>query len=205
VSDPVNHPKHYNAGKFEVIDVIDDWKLGFALGNTVKYIARAAHKGSELEDLKKAAWYLNHRIEELSGSANDHYLCPFCKSLSFGKRANAEEVFCTCGATVKWSSKIDVDSTEREQLCKLTLKLMNMTDTTKLEDALRDLELAMRFVMRHEERNPTHLLLTKDEQGCVACGADSESLTSLTTVGRFDEVTCKDCRVAYFKFLRTGT
>jgi len=69
MSDSINHPKHYNAGKFEVIDVIDDWKLGFALGNTVKYIARAAHKGSELEDLKKAAWYLNHRIEELETPA----------------------------------------------------------------------------------------------------------------------------------------
>jgi len=65
VSDSVNHPKHYNAGRFEVIDVIDDWKLGFALGNTVKYIARAAHKGSELEDLRKARWYLNHEIERL--------------------------------------------------------------------------------------------------------------------------------------------
>lgn len=63
--DSVNRPKHYNAGKFEVIDVIDDWKLGFALGNAVKYIARAAHKGRELEDLRKAAWYLKHRIEEL--------------------------------------------------------------------------------------------------------------------------------------------
>lgn len=64
-NDSVNHPKHYNTGKIEVITAIDEWKLGFALGNTIKYIARAAHKGSELEDLKKARWYLNHRIEQL--------------------------------------------------------------------------------------------------------------------------------------------
>lgn len=65
--DTVNHPAHYNAGKFEVIDVIEDWQLGFHLGNTVKYIARAKHKGSELEDLRKAAWYLNRKIKTLEG------------------------------------------------------------------------------------------------------------------------------------------
>lgn len=190
----VDHPSHYGGADnpYEAIKVIDAWQLGFALGNTVKYIARAAHKGSELEDLKKAQWYLNHRIEQLGGAKpkkiaerhwyelaerlmlltktesveaalefiagamrtrgrlelhhayknnderspytacglsiddsvmcgrdvlisvdcpnclawlNPTYRCPFCKSLSFGKRANAEEVFCTCGATVKWPLK----------------------------------------------------------------------------------------------------
>ncbi len=67
-SDKVNHPSHYNAGQFEVIDVIEDWSLGFHLGNTVKYIARAPHKGTELEDLKKARWYLNRYIDILEGS-----------------------------------------------------------------------------------------------------------------------------------------
>ena len=59
----VNHPSHYNKGKYEVIDVIEDWKLGFNLGNTVKYISRADHKGKTIEDLKKAQWYLNREIE----------------------------------------------------------------------------------------------------------------------------------------------
>lgn len=61
----VNHPKHYNMGKFEVIDVIEDWQLGFCEGNAIKYIARAKHKGNELEDLRKAAWYLQHAIKKL--------------------------------------------------------------------------------------------------------------------------------------------
>jgi len=61
----VNHPKHYNLGKFEVIDVIEDWRLDFHLGNTVKYIARAGHKDAALQDLKKARWYLDRRIEQL--------------------------------------------------------------------------------------------------------------------------------------------
>jgi hypothetical protein len=63
MSDSVDHPTHYNSGSIEVIDAIEDWKLGFHEGNVVKYVARAQHKGRELEDLKKAAWYLNRLIE----------------------------------------------------------------------------------------------------------------------------------------------
>ena len=65
MSDAVNHPAHYNAGRFEVIDVIEDWRLGFSLGNAVKYIARSEHKGKKLEDLKKARWYLDREIQNL--------------------------------------------------------------------------------------------------------------------------------------------
>lgn len=63
--DPVNHPQHYTAGRFEVIDVIEDWGLGFNLGNVVKYVARSSHKGTEIQDLEKAAWYLARRIAQL--------------------------------------------------------------------------------------------------------------------------------------------
>lgn len=64
-SDSVNHPSHYNMGGIEVIDAIEAWGLGFHLGNTVKYVARAEHKGKKLEDLKKARWYLDREIERL--------------------------------------------------------------------------------------------------------------------------------------------
>ena len=60
--DPINHPKHNTHGKFEVIDVIEDCKLGFNLGNAIKYIARADHKEDKLQDLKKAKWYLDREI-----------------------------------------------------------------------------------------------------------------------------------------------
>lgn len=68
INDQVNHPSHYTHGNIEVIDAIEDWKLGFHEGNVVKYVARAGHKGGpekQIEDLKKAAWYLNRRIEQL--------------------------------------------------------------------------------------------------------------------------------------------
>jgi len=65
----VNHPNHYGGKEnpYEAIKVIDAWELGFSLGNTVKYISRAGKKGSdkELEDLRKALWYLQHHIEQL--------------------------------------------------------------------------------------------------------------------------------------------
>ena len=61
----INHPSHYNQGKFEAIDVIEDWKLNFNLGNTVKYISRAGHKDDIIQDLKKSLWYLQREIDRL--------------------------------------------------------------------------------------------------------------------------------------------
>ena len=65
----VNHPKHYGGEEniYEAIKVIDAWNLNFSLGNTVKYISRAGKKNkeTELEDLKKALWYLKHHIETI--------------------------------------------------------------------------------------------------------------------------------------------
>lgn len=64
----VNHPNHYNTGKYEVIDVIEDWKLDFCLGNAIKYIARAGKKdpNKTVEDLEKAKWYIQHEIDRYS-------------------------------------------------------------------------------------------------------------------------------------------
>lgn len=65
----VDHPAHYGGrdSTYEAIKVIDAWKLDFALGNAVKYIARAGKKDptKEIEDLRKARWYLDHRITQL--------------------------------------------------------------------------------------------------------------------------------------------
>ena len=65
----VNNPQHYGGATniYEAIKVIEAWNLDFHLGNTVKYISRAGKKNpeKELEDLKKAAWYLQRRIDNL--------------------------------------------------------------------------------------------------------------------------------------------
>lgn len=66
----VNHPQHYGGDTpYEVIKVMEAWGLDrdFCLGNAVKYIARVGKKDRRrnIEDLKKAAWYLNRRIERL--------------------------------------------------------------------------------------------------------------------------------------------
>lgn len=66
----VNHPPHYNQGRIEVIEFIEDKRLGFHRGNAVKYIARAGIKDAsrEIEDLEKAAWYIAREIELLKAA-----------------------------------------------------------------------------------------------------------------------------------------
>lgn len=61
----VNHPVHYNRGKYEVIDVIEDWHLGFNLGNAVKYIGRCGHKDDPVQELEKAKWYIQREIDRI--------------------------------------------------------------------------------------------------------------------------------------------
>lgn len=62
--DMVNHPQHYSAHGIEPIDYIESHDLNFNLGNVIKYISRAPYKGTELEDLKKAKWFLEREIKK---------------------------------------------------------------------------------------------------------------------------------------------
>lgn len=62
VVDKVNHPPHYKVGGIETIDFIEAKKLNYNLGNVIKYITRADHKGSRYEDLLKALWYLTREL-----------------------------------------------------------------------------------------------------------------------------------------------
>ena len=59
----VDHPAHYNHGTIEAIAVIEDWSLNFNMGNALKYLARADHKGTPEADLKKAIWYLQRELD----------------------------------------------------------------------------------------------------------------------------------------------
>ncbi|MBR0484606.1 MAG: DUF3310 domain-containing protein [Oscillospiraceae bacterium] len=66
--DNVNHPSYYTDGKIEVIEFIEDKNFGYCLGNAIKYISRSGKKSkeTEIQDLQKAIWYINRRIQELS-------------------------------------------------------------------------------------------------------------------------------------------
>ena len=66
-NDPVNHPKHYTAhpSGVECIQVTEH--MNFCRGNAIKYVWRAGEKGNEVEDLKKARWYIDREIKRLTG------------------------------------------------------------------------------------------------------------------------------------------
>lgn len=72
MSEAVDHPSHYGGkdNPYEAIKVIEAWGLGFCLGNTVKYLARAGKKSfeTELQDLEKARWYLDREIQQRKGT-----------------------------------------------------------------------------------------------------------------------------------------
>ncbi len=61
----VDHPEHYNKGSIEVIDFLESLGIAedFCAGNAIKYISRYRHKGTPLQDLKKARWYIERLIQ----------------------------------------------------------------------------------------------------------------------------------------------
>lgn len=70
MSDPVNHPRHYTShpSGIECIQVVEH--MSFCLGNVIKYVWRADLKGDDIEDLKKARFYLDREIDRRSDVAN---------------------------------------------------------------------------------------------------------------------------------------
>lgn len=77
MADSVNHPSHYNMGDIEVIDALEAWGFGkgFNRGNAIKYIARAGRKDprKEVEDLKKARFYIDAEISRLEKEEKDEH------------------------------------------------------------------------------------------------------------------------------------
>jgi hypothetical protein len=70
--DQVNSPFHYTQGRLEAIEIIEDVVagapepvVGYLMGQTLKYLLRAWHKGNASQDLQKASWYLNRAILRL--------------------------------------------------------------------------------------------------------------------------------------------
>ena len=71
MNDNVNHPKHYNShpSGVECIEITEH--MNFCLGNAVKYIWRASLKGNEVEDLRKARWYISREIGRIMNEKNN--------------------------------------------------------------------------------------------------------------------------------------
>jgi hypothetical protein len=64
-ADAVNSPPHYTEGGIETIDFIEAKRLGYHLGNAVKYISRCQFKGDRKTDIEKAIWYLERYLETI--------------------------------------------------------------------------------------------------------------------------------------------
>ena len=67
-NEKVEHPSHYNQNGIECFDVIkaaigEEGLMNFCEGNAIKYLFRARHKGSYMEDLRKAKFYIGQIIE----------------------------------------------------------------------------------------------------------------------------------------------
>ena len=73
MNDMINHPSHYvqGEGKHECIEVLKEWMdkkafIGFLRGNAIKYLCRVGKKGDAVEDLKKAQYYVDRLVEEVT-------------------------------------------------------------------------------------------------------------------------------------------
>ena len=100
--DPVNSPSHYTAYKgLEIIDLTE--QMNFNRGNAVKYIARAGHKSvgpGEVEDLKKAAWYIQREIERLAGLPEEPRAAIVYEADDSIRKIRSYDYMCGCSVAV---------------------------------------------------------------------------------------------------------
>ncbi len=68
-ANPVTRPAHYTFGTIEPLDALEDWDLDWHEGSALLYVVRAKHKGQQLQDLQKAVFVLQRKIDLLSGVA----------------------------------------------------------------------------------------------------------------------------------------
>ena len=94
MNDPVNHPKHYteHPSGVECIEITEH--MNFCVGNAIKYLWRAGLKGEQVEDLRKARWYIDREIarilnnkDEIARILNNKDEPPFMNEPPFMKRS----------------------------------------------------------------------------------------------------------------------
>ena len=78
--DNVNHPKHYETGPFECIELTS--KCGFCVGNAAKYVWRHNDKNNPTEDLKKAKWYIEYAESHPYARGADQWPAGMSKELA---------------------------------------------------------------------------------------------------------------------------
>jgi len=69
ITKTLESPTYYTRGRIEVWDFIRDQQLNYHLGNAVKYICRAGHKDSTIQDLNKAIHYLTNELQHVTESS----------------------------------------------------------------------------------------------------------------------------------------
>ena len=67
--DLINHPSHYTKG-IETIEYIQSWSMDYIRGNIIKYVTRFPYKGTPVQDLEKAKWYLEYLLKETKEKMN---------------------------------------------------------------------------------------------------------------------------------------
>ena len=142
MSDAVNHPSHYNTGKIEVIEVIEDQGLNFNRGNAFKYIARAGKKDSanEAQDLEKARWYLAREIELLLAAKSGRDACR-------PNEMKKDDVVPEKGG-LEFTSRLLIENeklkTALERACTVIQRKIALADDPKLDEQFTEwLELAI--------------------------------------------------------------
>lgn len=114
----VNHPRHYNEhpSKVEVIEIVE--LMNFNVGNGVKYVMRAEHKGERTQDLKKALWYFKRQLET-----------PF-------------DVFLTSGSEIK-GRRLLKKVVAHEAPGSIIWEVLTSVRTGNIEDAIRKIEITI--------------------------------------------------------------
>ncbi len=186
----INHPSHYNSGKIETIDAIEDWGFGqgFNLGNAIKYISRANHKSDCVEDLKKAQWYIGREISRLE------------------KEKDIHTITATNVLTLEQPGVVVLDNANEEFCCPNT-SLTDVDDDIKLADvvALKNAisveyqlpELTDKAILRINQWFKEH---NDGKCACGKMGAIESSITfeiTPTSLGDVISVRCEKCNESF--------
>lgn len=115
--DPVNHPQHYtqHPSGVECIQITE--KMGFCLGNAVKYLFRYKDKGNPTQDLEKALWYIDRAMDSprLTSPAVDcaEWICSLAEWYLYEKNEIAKAVLLIALADFSERRRADLEKAKQ--------------------------------------------------------------------------------------------